>query len=81
MQFAILSDQNATDFAGRASAPIFRDPSPGRTAWTEMQSGAVKHDTFVFSRDGVRVLFWDTSAESLGAWAADIRAAVVAQGK
>jgi hypothetical protein len=46
-----------------------------------MQSGAVKHDTFVFARDGARALFWDTSSESLNNWAADIRAAVVAQGK
>lgn len=46
-----------------------------------MQSGAVKHDTFVFARDGSRVLFWDTSAENLANWAVDLRAAVVAQGK
>ncbi len=77
----MLSDQNATDFVGRTGVPIFRDPSPGRVAWAEMQSGAVKHDTFVFARDGARVLFWDTSSETLGNWAADLRAAVVAQGK
>lgn len=46
-----------------------------------MQNGAVKHDTFVFARDGVRVLFWDTSEQNLGMWDANIRAAVVAQGK
>lgn len=81
VQFVALSDQNATDFIGLTSVPIFRDPSAGRTAWSQMQSGAVKHDTFVFGRDGVRVLFWDASAEDLGDWAADIRAAVEAQGR
>lgn len=77
----VLSDQNATDFAGRTGVPIFRDPSPGRAAWVEMQTGAAKHDTFVFARNGSRVLFWDVSAENLSNWAVDLRAAVVAQGK
>jgi hypothetical protein len=81
VQFVALSDQNATDFVGRTSVPIFRDPSGTRVAWSEMQNGAVKHDTFVFARDGVRVLFWDTSEQNLGMWDANIRAAVVAQGK
>ena len=81
VQFVVLSDQNATDFVGLTTVPIFRDPSAGRAAWSQMQSGAVKHDTFVFGRDGVRVLFWDASTEDLGAWAADIRASVEAQGK
>lgn len=81
MQFVALSDQNATDFVGITSVPIFRDPTAGRPTWTQMQSGAVKHDTFVFARDGLRVLFWDASAEDLGMWATNIRAAVEAQGK
>lgn len=81
MQFALLSDQNADDFAGRATVPLFRDPSPGRARWAEMQPGAVKHDTFVYARDGARVLFWDVSARELGKWAVEIRAAVEAQGR
>lgn len=81
MQFVILSDVNATDFIGRAAAPIFRDPSAGRVAWREMEAGAVKHDTFVFSAAGIRALFWDASAQSLGQWSADIRQAVEALGR
>lgn len=81
MQFVVLADVNATDFVGLASVPIFRDPSSGRNAWTEMQAGAAKHDTFVFARDGTRTLFWDASSRDLGRWAAEIRAAVEAQGK
>ena len=77
----LLSDVNATDFIGRAAVPIFRDPSAGRMAWAEMQAGAVKHDTFVFSTAGIRTLFWDTSARSLAQWSADIRQAVEALGK
>ena len=81
MQFLLLSDQNATDFVTRASVPIFRDPSPGRAAWAQMQSGAVKHDTFVYTRTGARALFWDASMRNLGEWSADLRAAVEAEGK
>jgi hypothetical protein len=80
VQFVVLSDQNATDFVGRTEVPIFRDPSPGRMAWLEMEPGARKHDTFVFSPAGIRTLFWDTSANSLSEWEAEIRAAVEAAG-
>jgi hypothetical protein len=61
--------------------PIFLDPSAGRTAWSEMQAGAVKHDTFVFSAAGIRTLFWDASARNLAQWSSDIRLAVERFGK
>ncbi|MBP6632047.1 MAG: hypothetical protein KBG28_00370 [Kofleriaceae bacterium] len=78
VQFVVLSDVNATDFVGRTSVPIFRDPSGARVAWAEMEPGAVKHDTFVFDQAGVRRRFWDASSESFAAWATDIRAEVEA---
>ena len=81
MQFVVLSDQNATDFTTRATMPIFRDPSPGRAAWIEMQAGAVKHDTFVFNKSGVRTLFWDASTRNFNQLSADLRAAVEAIGR
>lgn len=81
MQFVVLSDVNATDFVTRTGVPIFKDASAGRVAWTEMQRGAAKHDTFVFSRDGVRTLFWDVSERELAKWSAEIRAEVEALGK
>ncbi len=59
--------------------PIFEDAQSGLPAWSEMADGAVKHDTFVFSSTGERILFWDASANSLGNWSADIRAAVESQ--
>jgi hypothetical protein len=77
----LLSDANATDFIGLAAVPIFRDPSAGRVAWSEMQAGAAKHDTFVFSAAGIRTLFWDTSARNLSQWSADIRQEVEALGR
>ncbi len=80
VELVILSDTNATDFVGLARVPIFRDPSPGRLAWSMMIAGAVKHDTFVYSKTGERVYLWDASAQDLSKWSADIRAAVVAQG-
>jgi hypothetical protein len=81
VQFVVLSDQNATDFSTLVTMPIFRDPSPGRMAWDEMQSGAVKHDTFVFDKAGVRTLFWDASAKSFNQLEPDVRAAVEAIGR
>jgi len=81
VQFVVLSDANATDFNSIVKVPVFSDPGAGRPAWSEMEPGAVKHDTFVFSRTGVRSFVWDASSHSFGAWGADIRAAVVAQGK
>ncbi|MBA2540639.1 MAG: hypothetical protein H0V17_13460 [Deltaproteobacteria bacterium] len=78
MQFAVLSDVNATDFNSIVSVPVFREPAPGRPAWVQMQAGAQKHDTFVFDASGARVLAWDASAEDLSMWSADIRAAVEA---
>jgi hypothetical protein len=80
VQFVLLSDQNAADFVDLSTVPLFEDPSPGRPTWTEMQPGAVKHDTFVFGRDGLRTLFWDARVRDLAQWSADIQAAVVALG-
>ncbi len=77
----MLSDQNATDFVALVPFSIFRDPSPGRPAWAEMEAGAVKHDTFVFDTTGTRTLFWDASAESFSTLTADLRAAVEAIGR
>ena len=77
----ILSDVNAADFVGHAAVPIFRDPSSGRDTWAAMEAGAFKHDTFVFSKDGIRTLFWDASVRDLSRWSADIRGAVEALGK
>jgi hypothetical protein len=81
VQFVVLSDQNATDYTSRVSMPIFRDPSPGRAAWIEMQAGAVKHDSFVFDKLGQRTLFWDASARNFNELSADLRAAVEAIGR
>lgn len=81
VQFVTLSDANASDFASLVSMPIFRDPSPDRAAWIEMQAGAVKHDTFVFDKSGVRTLFWDASARNFNELSTDLRAAVEAIGR
>jgi hypothetical protein len=80
VQFVAVSDQNADDFVERTTLPIFEESTAGRPAWNLMEPNARKHDTFVYSRTGERVLFWDTSSNSLGSWTADIRAAVEAQG-
>ncbi len=77
----MLSDQNATDFASLVSMPIFRDPSPGRAAWNELQPSAVKHQTFVFNKLGVRTLFWNPAQRPFDQLSADIRGAVEAIGK
>ncbi len=76
----IVSDANASDFVERTDRPIFQEDRSGRPAWGEMESGAVKHDTFVYSATGERLLFWDASNNSLGNWSADIEAVVAAQG-
>lgn len=76
----MLSNIDATDFVSRTSVPIFRDPTGSRTSWNMMEPAARKHDTFVYSRAGIRTLFWDASARDLGQWAAEIRAAVEALG-
>lgn len=81
VQFTLLSDLNAADFVGRTAVPIFRDARAGAPSWQQMEPGAVKHDTFVYSRTKERVLFWDASARDFSQWSAEIRAAVVAQGK
>ena len=81
VQFVLLSDVNAIDFADVVSVPIFRDPSAGRTRWAEMEPGAVKHDTFVYARTGQRTLFWDASRENFADWRQDIRAAVEVLGR
>lgn len=81
VKFVALSDANAFDFVSRTTRPIFEDGAGGRPAWDETESGARKHDTFVYSRTGDRVLFWDASSNSLGDWQDDIRAVVEAQGR
>lgn len=81
VEFVVLSDSNASDFVERTTHVVFRDPAAGQPAWQAMEPGTVKHDTFVFSRTGERTLHWDASDNSLGAWSADIRAGVEAQGK
>lgn len=81
VQFVVLSDQNASDYVSRVTMPVFRDPSAGRAAWIEMQPTAVKHDTFVFDKTGMRTLFWDASTKNFGMLSADLRAAVEAIGR
>ena len=81
VQFVLLSDVNADDFVDRTAVPIFEDPSGDASAWEEMQTGAAKHDTFVFGRDGLRTLYWDATEHELGNWSADIRAAIEAIGE
>jgi hypothetical protein len=81
VQFTVLSDVNATDFVGKVNVPIFQDETAGRPAWLEMESVAVKHDTFIFTKQGTRALFWDTSARNLGNWSAEIRAAIEQLGR
>jgi hypothetical protein len=80
VQFTLLSDVNATDYSSRVTVPIFRDPSGSRDAWEEMSPTSAKHDTFVFSRQGMRTLYRPASA-GLTTWSADVRAAVEALGK
>ena len=50
-------------------------------AWFEMAPAVTKHDTFVFSKAGVRTLYWDASARVFSQFSADIRAAVEALGR
>ncbi len=80
VEFVVVADSNASDFVSRTVLRIFKEAAPGRPAWNEMQANAVKHDTFIYSRTGERVLFWDRSENNLANWNADIRAAVEAQG-
>ncbi len=81
VEFVVLSNANASDFISLTHRPIFKDGQAGQPAWQEMEPGAVKHDTFIYSKTGERLMFWDASSNSLGTWSADIRAAVVAQGQ
>jgi len=81
VQFALLSDVNASDFINRASVPIFKDASGSLVAWKEMIPGAAKHDTFVYSKTGMRTLYWDASTRVFSEWSTDIRSAVEALGK
>ena len=81
VEFVVLSDANADDFVARITHRIFREDASGKPAWKEMDSGAVKHDTFVYAKNGERLLYWDASSENFGNWADDIRAVVEAQGK
>jgi hypothetical protein len=79
VELVLLSDANASDYVSRTTLPIFEEDRSGRPAWGEMDSSAVKHDTFVYSATGERLLFWDASSNSLGDWSADIRSVVEAQ--
>ena len=81
VEFVVLSNENASDFVSRTQLRIFEDPDAGRPSWNEMEPNARKHDTFVYTSSGERALFWDASANNLGNWSADIRAAVEAQGQ
>lgn len=77
MQFVALSDANATDFVGRLSMPLLRDPSAGRQAWQAMEPGAFKHDTFVYDAAGKRVLYWDAGGGlDASGWRSAVGAAV-----
>ena len=75
VQFVVLSDSNATDFVGRSSAPLFKDPTAGRAAWRALDPSAVKHDTVVFDAQG-RVVLYRRASSGLSTWRADIAAAV-----
>ncbi len=81
MQFVAVSDSNASWFltsppSPALTMPLFRDPSPGRDAWRELETSAVKHDTFVFDASGRRVLTWRVSQNSLSQWRTTIGTAV-----
>jgi len=81
VQFVALSDSNASWFltsppSPALTMPLFRDPSPARTAWSQLEAGAVKHDTFVFDAAGQKVLSWKASARSVSQWRSDLGAAV-----
>ena len=78
MQFALLSDINASDFIDRVAVPIFKDPSGDLVAWKQMIPAAAKHDTFVYAPSGMRTLYWDATSEQLADWSGDIRIAVEA---
>lgn len=75
VQFVVLSDSNATDFVGRLSAPILRDPTAQKAAWKALDPGAVKHDTVLFDAQG-QVVLYRRAASGLTSWRADIAAAV-----
>ncbi len=81
MQFVAVSDSNASWFLSSPPSPaltmpLFRDPSPSRTAWRELDPNAVKHDTVVFDANGQRVLTWKVSQNSLSQWRTAIGSAV-----
>jgi hypothetical protein len=75
VQFVVVSDSNASDFASRVTMPLFRDLSPSRSAWTAFDAAAVKHDTIVFDAQGQRVLY-RRSSSGLSNWRTDIAATV-----
>ncbi len=81
VQFVAVSDSNASWFLSSPPSPaltmpLFRDPSPSRTAWRELDPNAVKHDTVVFDANGQRVLTWKVSQNSLSQWRTAIGSAV-----
>ena len=73
-----LSDFNAEDFVGKTSLPIFKDDGQGQPAWDAMEPDAFKHDTFVYSKTGERLLFWDATENSIfdDSWKTDMRAVI-----
>ncbi len=77
MQFVVLSDANASDFVPVLTMPLFRDPSPNRAAWLELDATAYKHDTFVFDAQGRRVLTLKLNGSlNPATWRSDVGAAV-----
>jgi hypothetical protein len=77
VEFVVLSDANASDFASRTRLRLFRDAEPGRPAWREMRPSPSKHDTFVFNAAGERTFFWQGSyTGDASRWTADIGQAV-----
>ena len=70
----LLSDSRADYFVDETSTslPIFQDDGQGKPAWDQMEEDARKHDTFVYSKEGERLLFRDASDSSLENWKSDI---------
>lgn len=72
MQFVAVSDFNANDFVGRVTMPIFRDGSPNRAAWLELDAMALKHDTFIFDAQGQRVATLKLGGGLSATWRDDV---------
>ena len=78
VQFVVLSDTGADFFTERTEFPIFEDAGQGQPAWDLMEENARKEDTFIYSKTGERLLFWDLSSENRTNWTADVRAVIEA---